>query len=472
MRRLLVLILAALVMAAVLSLPAFAADLKFGGQAYTRYYSTDNMRDGDDDVDDNGNGFYTRMRLYFTARQSENLKAVMKLELDSIWGDGRIGTVSADGGSDGRADAGSDGSANSGFEIKNAYLDFNLPNTPVVFLVGIIPVKIGSGIVFNDDTSGILAMGKFDPVKVALLYSRLNDNTQPTTETLTGLANAVQARTPATFNTSSDDWDLWGAQVAFAPMKELALTLGGSWVNTTFQNPNRDFNHYNLALDADYRTDLFSLYFTGAKNFGEVESSTGSDSDFKGWLISAGGTVNVAPVVIGLDFYFSPGDDDPDDDDIDTYVTVGGLDGRNTYNMDEVVFLGWFDDESATYSTFPGGGSFLNNVTGTGLTRSNSNKVLTNLWAIGAHVDFKPLDQTLVQVGGAYMQFVEDVVADPDGGKDDKLGTSLYLRVSQGIVDGLQLKAVFGYLFADDGFSPGKNDDDAYKFAAGVQWDW
>lgn len=70
------------------------------------------------------------------------------------------------------------------------------------------------------------------------------------------------------------------------------------------------------------------------------------------------------------------------------------------------------------------------------------------------------------------MQFVEDVVSDPDGGEDDKLGTSLYLRVNQGIVDGLQLKAVFGYLFADDGYTSGKSDDDAYKLAAGLQWDW
>jgi len=106
-----------------------------------------------------------------------------------------------------------------------------------------------------------------------------------------------------------------------------------------------------------------------------------------------------------------------------------------------------------------------------------------NIWAVGAHVDFKPLDQTLLQLGGAYIQFVEDVASKTTTGlpvttkanvvdTDNKLGTSLYIRLTQGIVDGLQLKAAFGYLFADKGFTPNTNDDNAYKFAAGLFWSW
>jgi hypothetical protein len=463
MRRFLAGLLAAGVIAAILSLPASAADLKFGGQAYTRYYSMDNVRDGNDDIDDNLNGFLTRMRLYFTARQSENLKAVTKLELDAIWGDGRIGTVSADGGSDARSDATGQGSANSGMEVKNAYIDFNLPNTPLTFMVGIVPAKIGSGLVFNDDTSGIVASGKFDPVRVALVYSRLNDNAEIQTSATAAISASQTIATPLS---SADDVDLWAAHVGFSPMKELSLGLGGSWVNTTLAGKN-DLNLYNLVLDADYKADMFSLYFTGGKNFGSQDTADG-DMDFKGWMITTGGAVNVNPVVIGVDFFYGSGSNNTDD--VETYVTPG-VDGRNTYYMDEVVFLGWFDDESATYSTFPNGGAFANNLTTTGLTRSNNLKILTNLWAIGAHVDYKPFEQTLLEVGGAYMQFVRDVVSAP-GDEDNKLGTSLYIRMSQGIVDGLQLRAVFGYLFADDGFTPDKTDDDAYKFATGLQWDW
>ena len=474
MKRLLLFLMAVAAIVALVSLPAAAADLKFGGQAWTRYYSADNMRDGTNDLDDNLNGFLTRMRLYFTARASENLKAVCKLEIDDVWGNGRLGTVSTDGGSNARNDTSSTLGANSGAEIKNIYLDFNIPNTPLNVMVGALPAQLGSGLAFNDDTNGIVVTGKFDPVKVSLVYSRLNDN-----------ATAIStSNTPETPYSSSDDWDLWAAWIGFAPTQALSLGLAGTWINTTLKNPDRDLDLYNVVLDADFKTDLFSLYFTGGMNFGSQDvaatATTTNSQDFKGFLISTGGTVNVNPVVIGVDVFYSSGSNDTDD--VNTYVTPG-VDGRNTYYMDEVVFLGWFDDESATYNSFTttaSQGAKINNVSSTGLTRSNQNKVLTNLWAIGAHVDFKPLEKTLLQIGGAYMQFVKDVPSRtsnqlPTGtveDEDNKLGTSLYIRLTQGIVDGLELKAAFGYLFVDDAFSPVKNEDDAYKFATGLSWYW
>jgi hypothetical protein len=113
MKRLLLFLAAVAAIVTLVSLPAAAADLKLGGEAWTKYYSFNNMKDGTNDLDDNLNGFYTRMRLYFTASASENLKAVCKLEMDELWGDGRLGTTSTDGGSQGRNDATSGFAANS-----------------------------------------------------------------------------------------------------------------------------------------------------------------------------------------------------------------------------------------------------------------------------------------------------------------------------------------------------------------------
>jgi hypothetical protein len=247
-------------------------------------------------------------------------------------------------------------------------------------------------------------------------------------------------------------------------------------------------NLYNAVLDADWKGDIFGLYFTGGKNFGSVELP-GGDLDFKGWQLEAGGTVNVGPVVIGVDGYYSSGIKwDEDGDEYNGYLTPG-VDGRNTYNMDEIVFPGWFDDYSATISgTFTGLGNQqaatnFTNLTATGMTRTNAGYVPTNIWAVGAHVDIKPFEKTLLQAGGAYLQFVEDVPSETTTGlpptsqaqvqnEDNVIGYSLYLRLSQGIVDGLELKAAFGYLIAEDAFTPNNNDDDAYKFATGLFWSW
>jgi len=475
MKRFLLVLIGVAAVVAFMTVPASAADFKFGGMFWTKYYSTSNLTDGNDNIDDNLNGFYTRMRLYFTATASENLMAVCKLEIDDVWGNGRLGTTSTDGGSLGRSDNATQPAANSGLEIKNAYIQFNMPNTPLTFMVGALPAKLGTGLCFNDDTNGIIAIGKFDPVKVVAVYSRLQDNSMPTSNSLAAIGSAFSAsNTPVTPYSSSDDWDLWGGWIGFNPMKELALGLSGSWVTTTFKNPGRDFDLYNVVLDVDFKTDLFSLYFTGGKNFGSVDLTPSGSADFKGWQLEGGGTVNVGPVVVGADAYYSYGSNNTDD--IETYVTPG-VDGRNTYNLDEVVFPGWFDDYNATISgTFNGLGGQpanpnLTNLTATGLTRTNAGYVPTNIWGVGAHVDIKPLEKTLVQLGGAYLQFVREVPSSP-GDTSDKLGTSLYVRLSQGIVDGLELKAVFGYLFADNGYTPTSTDDNSYKFATGLFWSW
>jgi hypothetical protein len=508
MKRFLLVLIGVAAVVAFMTLPASAADFKFGGMFWTKFYSTDNTTDGNDKHDDNLNAFYTRMRLYFTATASENLMAVFKYEMDDVWGTGRLGSTSADGGSLLRSDNPTQGAANSGGEIKNAYIQFNMPNTPLTFMVGALPAKLGTGLAFNDDTNGIIGIAKFDMFKIVGVYSRLQDNSNPS---FTGLATSVSpvntavnriagafsaSNTYETPFTSSDDWDLWGLSVRFDPMKELSFDLTGTWVNTKITDQaspqvvpgSNDFNLYNWVLDADYRTDLFSLYFTGGWNGGSKYELPGGDVKLEGYQLEAGGAVNVKPVLIGVDAYYSSGIKfDQGGDKYKGYVTPG-VDGRNTYYMDEIVFPGMFDDYSATitgtFTGVPGAPAFNGtNLTATGMTRTNGGYVPTNIWAIGAHVDFKPLEKTLLQAGGAYLQFVEDVPSKTTTGlaptsraqvqdTDNKLGTSLYLRLTQGIVDGLELKAAFGYLFAENGYTPNSKDDDAYKFATGLFWSW
>ncbi len=493
MKRILI-VLIALVAVFALVLPASAADFKFGGMFWTKFYSTNNIRDGSDGtkiydpetnevinvpLDDNVNGFYTRMRMYFTAIASENLKAVSKVEVDSIWGDGRIGSVSVDGGSDGRADAGNP-SANSGWEIKNAYIDFNIPDTALNFKAGLVGAKLGkSGIVFADDTPAIIAGYTYDPMSFTLMYSRLNDNA-------TGIG---EANTAATANNAADDWDLWGfdftySQEAWSANLDIGYIRSGSVAGA--DPSHKSFDLWIIGLDGDYKADVWSAYLTFAINFGTNETTYSLDpdgvarpgeEDFKGWMVTAGGDFNLSDMItLGGDFYWATGDDNPNDDDNDTFTTPGII-GRPSYYMDDIVFPGWFDDESSTVATFPGGGAFLNNATSTGMTRSNAGYTMTNIWAIGLHADIKPLEQTLIQPGVAYMQFVEDVYSQLDDltdplKKDSDLGFSAYVRLNQGITDGLVLKATFGYLFAGDAYSVVSDEDNAYKFATGLFWSW
>jgi hypothetical protein len=479
MKRLLI-VLVVLVATFALVLPATAADFKFGGMFWTKFYSVSNIKDGKDtdsndpsgDTDDNlGAFFYTRMRLYFNAIASENLRAVSKMEVDANWGDGRIGRVSIDGGSDGRGDAGNtNGSANSGWEIKNAYIDFNAPvDMPLNFKVGLLGAKLTkAGVVFNDDTPAIYTTMKFNPVKVRLLYSRLNDNVSGNTS-----LQAVVQSTPMTGNNSADDWNFWGADVGGGG-ENWSADLGIGYISKT-DSPSDDTEDMEfgiIALDGDYKSDQWGAYATGAMNFGKDDGPAGGD--FKGFMFTAGGNFNFDRFGIGGDFYYGSGRE-LDEDDQKQFESIGSM-GRPSYNMDDIVFPGWFDDQSSTVSTASGDGNKFNNVTATGRTASNQGYTLNNIWAIGLHGDFKPLDKTFLQFGAAYMGFAEDVIeeirADGTTKEGNELGFSTYLRLAQGITDGLTLKATLGYLLPGDAYSTVSNEDNAYKFATGLFWSW
>jgi hypothetical protein len=459
---------------------------------WTKWYSTDNIRDGKDSdfnpilgssvgQDNVGSFFYTRMRLYFTAIASENLRAVSKVEVDSNWGDGRIGRVSIDGGSDARGDAGNP-SANSGFEIKNAYIDFTIPDTVLNFKVGLGPAKLGkSGITFNDDTPLIMATYPFAPMKIALMYSRINDN-------VGWPGTGVSFMTG---NATSDDWNSFGLDFSYA-QENWSANFDVVYTKTSFDptivevplttSSDNDVQFWNFGIDGDYKSDVWSAYLTAAFNAGKRENAytdpiTGftSDSDFKGWMITVGGEYNLTDMIgLGLDFYYASGQD-VDEEDTKQFETLGVI-GRPSYFMDDIVFPGWFDDETATVQTAANGGTVFNNVTATGRTASNQGYTLNNIMAIGFHANFKPFEQTLISPGIAWMKFDEDVLSQIDTVNplktDDSLGFSAYLRASQGITDGLTLKATFGYLFADDGYSRLDDEDNAYKFAAGLFWSW
>jgi hypothetical protein len=468
MKRLLI-VLIALVAIFALVLPAGAVELKFGGLFAQKVYGTNNQKDGTQnshgEYDDNTNWFYTRMRLYFTGVASENLKAVSKFEIDDYWGDNRIGSLSADGGSN---------RSSAGMEIKNAYIDFIVPDTALNIKVGIIGARLDKPAwVFNDDTSGLFAAYNYGEWYFAGLYSRLGDN------------NDISPTSSITPTDSADDVDIWAFALNYN-MEGLFTAANFAWITNDDQyggtaNPGKSYDLYVISFDGDYSSDVFSVYGDVAFNAGK-NKQTASSSDFKGYAFMAGGTFSATDTItVGADFYYASGNK-LGNNDTKAFQTAGAPSGRNAYNMDEVVFPGWFDDDTVTIQA-PGGPPNTTNVTSTGLG-TNAGYCLNNIWAVGAHADFKPLDKTLIQFGGAYMRFVEKVASRTSGGQPpdatlsnvletrDSLGGSFYLRASQGIVDGLTLKAVVGYFFADEGFSPHRKDDDPYRIAGGLFYSW
>ena len=124
---------------------ASATELKVKGNLDVYGIWSANLNDFNSDVPDADNYATTqRMRTYFTFLAHENLKAVLGLEMDHVWGQG-----GADWGTDGKGE----------IEIKHAYLDFNFPDTQVNVKAGLQEVALPSVFgnpIFDDDAAALM----------------------------------------------------------------------------------------------------------------------------------------------------------------------------------------------------------------------------------------------------------------------------------------------------------------------------
>jgi hypothetical protein len=466
--------LTVVVAAVAIALPASAAELKFGGYYHFKFYSISNISDGDSDGasgfdNDNANWYWTRVRLYFDAIGSEYVKVSTKLEMDNIFG--KEGKLAQD---------------TKTVEVKNIFLNFAIPDTPVSFNVGAAGWKVDRAGFINDDMSTINAVAKFDPVLVNVGWARFGDNIGKTEGDWTPFKNGDNVDFFAGSVQYIQEQFLVGFNVGWMLTKSGFFASYPSAKGSTTGTPTRDddLNLLILSLDFNWNADFWSVYATGLMNAGKdegfiqgpVAAPTEDEIKYGGYLIAAGGQAQFDEWGVGLDFVLISGDDDSTDDKADAPIVVNPGSSLPSYKMDAIVMPGLFDDENSTTqtakATAPSPANRLNNTDG--ISFGSGNSIPGNIWGIGAHGTFAPMEKSLLKFGVAYFQFLEDVYENPTLTSDGKdLGFSAYVRYTQAIVDNLSFKTEFGYLFAGDAYSAvKKSTDDAYKIGAGLFWSW
>jgi hypothetical protein len=260
---------------------------------------------------------------------------------------------------------------------------------------------------------------------------------------------------------------LWTPLVTVNPIEGLFFGVGAFRADAIVGAPNLAFNQHGLGLGGAYQDDGLSLYLIGLNNSNRLGSTTRSSGDFTTYQVSAGGTMTRSPVGMGVDLFYFDRAERERAGEAGLAATSGLVSGRTPF-AEEVLFSGFFDSDSALYRRITGGGK----AGATAVGSTGQTKTPANVRAIGGHLDFRPMTETVFQLGGAYLQFVEEVTSFRGGNRDESLGTSMYFRLTHGINNGLQLKAAFDYLFPADGNRDTKGDEEAYKVAAGLFWSW
>ncbi len=444
----------AVLAAVALAMPAFAVDFKYGGLYRLRWQSNDNLADGQDKdkgtgFDDNGNWFDQRLRMLFTFVASENLQLVTHWEADTLWGRESPGA--------GRHGGGDIGADATNLEMKNVYLEFNVPNTAMRAKLGVQGASFLKGWIFADDFSGAVVSTKLDPVRVTLGYAAAqNTDVTTTNENVDDFFLALDyANGP--FTAALVGWYQYAHDTNLSTYPDMSTgTIVSSSTAVT------DNNLFNLGLSLGYKTDMMVLGLTGIKNFGSYDLVGGGSQDYTGWMLEGTADFMWNAWTFHLGAFYTSGDDDSvsafdNANDYDAFAYARGA----SYYWSEILGLGLLDVSVA--------GSDHLNPKNQGAYRAAD--IPSNLWALNAGVVWKALPTTKVTLNYYYVATAEDVLADAStGDTDDTVGHEINLLVSQDLVDKLNLTLVGGYLFADDAYTIFKDDDDAYELGAVLQW--
>jgi hypothetical protein len=485
----------AVLVALAITLPAFAVEFKYGGLYNLRWQSKNNVRDGKDsgstvytpdgtrlDTDDNGNWIDQRLRLYFTFIASERLQLVTKWEVDTQWGDAPSG-----------GDVGAD-SVN--YEFKNAYIDFMIPYTPTRARLGVqgfVAPGVG-GWMLDDDFSMARLTTAIDPVTIDVGYiGARNEDVTDEAENIDDWLIALSynqgpwaAALTFLYQYGHDQETISALHVDSANLTAWEWLGYGNYLDILpGYRPIHDNNFFDIGFNLAYEMDWVAAHINAVFNFGDYDVTgtatnviTGEERlvyqqnvDYDGWMVEAGADFFYQNFTFSIGGFYTAG---PDVDLKDGWLEIDGSGFRYpngaSHYWSEIMGMGTLDvnvggTKGSDHVEFAGG--------------YNAGDKPSNIWTITAGAAWQALPTTKLTLNYWYIATPENVYSDivygPNGNllyvdTDNSIGNELDFYLDQEVVDGLKLRFVAAYLFADDGYTIFNDDDDAYEVGAQLQW--
>jgi hypothetical protein len=283
-----------------------------------------------------------RYRFYLQYGDPKTVRAVIGFEADSTdWGQLANTSSTVTGGGMGvyRADQVQ-------MEIKHAYLDFVIPNTPLSIMAGIQFWDVGGRIWMNNDAPGIRAVANFAPHKVTGWWWREND-------VLTSTSTGASSRNTYSVN------DTYGVMWEMAQQQFNAIAWG-AYKNDLFTgNQSTVVNKYDdhpwtTGIGGGYRPGnwIFNgslVYVGGKRDFKNFTGTGGSKSDYSNYAAELSAKYQIGPgMFVGLEGFYSSGQDANKNDKINLYQIPTGSEGQSIFGNDRTVFF-WMNAAQMGY---------------------------------------------------------------------------------------------------------------------------
>jgi hypothetical protein len=455
--------------------PALALDFKFGSEYRIRFYSGSNVG-FTDFPGTNPRGAQIRIRPRFdTSDDNGNITATLRLEIGDIeWGNGGgasgvtnfqpaaagANNVGPGGARVGNGAGGSIGNDGVNVETKWAWIDAAMPfGIPLRVRAGLQPWFESKGLVIDDDTVGVRAYGQVKPISYEFGWYRVNGG-QATAAVPAGAAGP----TP-TSNTLDNNYDFYGFKInaALAPFfnpgvyfyygmnKATAAAVGFTPADSKYVGFTATGKVAIVSYDIDF------VY--GTAEGGPTGTLVGT-SDFletKGWAMDWGVHFPLGPVTLNLVGSASTGDK-RDGGDSEAFPSIAPS----------------WNGPGGLFQLIGSGGPFD--------AVEFTQDAPTNLWTIGATVDYRPVKSLLTTFGVAYAGFytkkgncantaapltgncfgpgytrLSDAAAPlGNGSAKGSLGTEFFVRADYDVYTGFKVQGQVGWLVPSAGDTAGE----------------
>ena len=441
--------------------PATAEEFSFGGFMRFRfitgqpgtYFASPTVSGGFDEADSSVTFMEYRIRQFFNLKVNDHVTVNTKLEWNSFFGQ-QGGLVTANG--DLQIPSETE------LRIKNAFVQFDMPGVPVTFTVGQQDFSTPKAIISVEDYTGVKAAVRAFGGEHVLFWARPQD---------------------ARFETVADDGDWFGFVPSFdiggfevSPHISYLITHGATArlqdAEIWFFGVDASGKVGPVAFTADLIFQTGEFGTAGLANTSATPGPAGAagtvpctgtgtnlECDVFSYIVDASASLALGPGTLTAKVLYSPGDDNPNDSDMDAWFNAISTD------------LGWsplFHD-GTSISNFAG--SFSPGLIGTDPVTGQATTG-GGCICFGLEYALSPFKDLTVTPNVYYLMAAEDVNV-AGGTPDDFYGIEAGVQANWRLWDSVVLLAQFDYLFAGDVFEDaGGNSDDTWRVVIGPSISW
>lgn len=441
-----------------------------------------------DDKSDNRRHMAERFRFYLQYGDPKTVRAVLGFEADaSQFGEPSQATITttlpagsamATGPSTAsRNKIGALNADQAGLEIKHAYMDVVIPNTPITLTTGIFGVGVGGHLgryFLSSDVPGVRLTGAFAPHTIeALWYKQFKENAYTDNDTdmylLRYLLSQKQFRVEAWVAYELDRRtaaEAWSWQIAAS-----TATTTDYYLRKTMTSRNFDAKRWWIGAHVPIMavknltiTPTFIYQFGQARDYW----TTGTNVDINAWLANLEVSYKVLPeLTLTLQGYYSTGGDTGKTDELNLYSVPNGSESINVFGNGWSVF--YFQNTELTYyghkrEAF--GGFWLGRLTAT----YSPTKWLE---LQGSYIYIGDTSKGSLGSSAATGATNNTVGARTDSKNEDYVGSELNLIATIKIYDNIRYKLGFGYFMPGgvyDKLTAVTKTDNAWNFLTNLNF--